>query len=81
VTAKLVVLDTPNLRDVPAGLRRLADDLEHGRAMAVEAIIITRDADDHMRYYSYGNIVDVAHGIGMLHIAAVALASGNLEDD
>ena len=72
---KLVQIGTPNLRDVPASLRRLADQIEAGECPAAEAaIVVAVDPDEEITIYGYGSVGSVAAVIGNLFLAANLLA-------
>ena len=59
---KLIPIGTPNLKDVPASLRRLADMLEKGdEPEAMHAIIVAVDGYGEIRVYGYGAVGVRAH--------------------
>ncbi len=73
---KVIQIGTPNLKDVPASLRMLADMIEAGKESDVtHAIIVAVDGNGEIRVYGYGAIGDRAHEIGTLYMAALKLAT------
>lgn len=72
---KVVKLEQPNLRDVPASLRRLAQQMEDGTVnAATHAIVVAVDANGEIEVYGYGDIGNRAHEVGVLQMAAMSLA-------
>ena len=54
---KAVPIGTPNLRDVPDALRRLADRLEVGdERPTTHAIVVLVDEHGEIRVYGYGDV-------------------------
>ena len=73
---KLIPIGTPNLKDVPASLRRLADMLEKGdEPEAMHAIVVAVDGYGEIRVYGYGAVGVRAHEVGTLYMAALKLAT------
>ena len=70
----LVQINTPNLRDVPAGLRRLADLIEAGECPAAKAAIVVAVDPEDIAIYGYGSVGSNAECIGILFKAAILLA-------
>ena len=72
---KLVELKQPNLMDVPAGLRRLADQMDRGEAgKAVHAIVVAVDANGELDCYGFGEVGDRAHETGLLQLGVIHMA-------
>lgn len=71
----IVEIETNNLMDVPASLRRLADMLERGEEpSAIHVIVVSVDGYGEIRVYGYGAVGARAHEIGTLHMAALKLS-------
>ena len=72
----VVDIPTPDLMDVPASLRRLADLIESGEEPAyTHAIVVCESDDGRMRLYGYGKVGDRAREIGTLYMAALQMAT------
>ena len=72
---QVVKLDTPNLRDVPASLRLLADKIESGEVpTSVHAIVVSEDENGELDLYFYGSVGRVANEVGMLQMAVIKMA-------
>lgn len=72
---EIVKLPQPNLRDVPNGLRLLADLIEKGEApKAKHAIVILTDTDNGKTFYSYGDSVTWEHVAGVMFTCAAIIA-------
>lgn len=70
---ELVPIGAPNLRDVPASLRRLADQLESGEQPAAEAaIVVLVEASKNLQVYPMGSALSDAAVVGTLHFASMA---------
>lgn len=73
---KVIQLGTPNLKDVPASLRRLAELLESGEEPeACHAIVVAVDGYGEIRVYGYGEVGTRANEIGTLYTAILKLAT------
>jgi len=73
---KVIPIGTPNLKDVPASLRRLAEMLENGEEPeAMHAIVVAVDGFGEIRVYGYGAVGTRAHEVGTLQMAALKLAT------
>ena len=71
----IVPIGTPNLRDVPNMLRRLADMMESGEVdKAVHAIVVTDDDVGKVDVYGYGNVGALTNEIGLLQMAVIKLS-------
>jgi hypothetical protein len=71
---KVIELETPNLMDVPASLRKLADMLESGEEPeSMHAIVVSVDGFGEIRVYGYGKVGTRANEIGTLFQAALKL--------
>ena len=71
---KIVQIGTPNLRDVPEALRRLADQIDAGECEAAEsAIVVLVDQNGDRGVYGYGAIGTTAAVVGNLFGAATML--------
>jgi len=67
---KVIPIGTPNLLDVPASLRRLAEMLESGdEPGAMHAIVVAVDGSGEIRVYGYGKVGTRAHEVGTLQMA------------
>jgi hypothetical protein len=75
---KVIPIGTPNLKDVPASLRMLAEKIESGDLPeAVHAIVVAVDADEAITIYGYGEVGTRAHTVGTLQMAVVNLANAD----
>ncbi len=73
---KVIPIGTPNLKDVPASLRRLAEMLESGdEPEAMHAIVVAVDGYGEIRVYGYGEVGARAHEVGTLQMAVLKLAT------
>lgn len=72
---KIVPIGTPNLMDVPASLRMLADQIESGEVPKSDHAIIISSCDGELSIYGYGAVKDRAHEIGCLQMAMIKLAT------
>jgi hypothetical protein len=72
---KIVPIGTPNLKEVPASLRMLAEQIESGKVPKAEHVIIVAVSDGDMQIYGYGTVENRAHEIGCLHMAILKLAT------
>jgi hypothetical protein len=72
---KVVQIGTPNLKDVPASLRLLADGIEEGEEPeAVHVIVVAVDGSGDIRVYGYGEVGTSENEIGTLFKAALKMA-------
>lgn len=68
---KVVQLDKLNLMDIPECLGNLKADLKSGKlAPAKEALVILVSQDGDISVYGFGEVRQVAHTVGLLHMAA-----------
>ena len=75
-TLSLVPIGTPNLRDVPAGLRLLAGKLESGDVPAGEtAVVVVVSPAGDLEVYGYGALGPAATVVGTLQLAIVLLGN------
>ena len=72
---KIVPIGTPNLKDVPASLRMLAEQIESGIVPEAEHIIVVAMTDGDMAVYGYGTVENRAHEIGCLQMAIIKMAT------
>jgi hypothetical protein len=73
---KIVSLPQPDLMNVPASLRRLADQMEIGEMMgAVRALVVAVDANGELSIFGYGEVGDRASEVGLLYMAAIEMAT------
>lgn len=71
----IVPLPQPNLMDVPASLRMLADKIDKGEVTApVHAIVVCEDANGQVACFGYGAIGDTKSEVGLLTMAAMGMA-------
>ena len=78
MSLKVIPIGTPNLKDVPASLRMLAEKIESGDLPgAVHAIVVAVDADEAITIYGYGEVGTRAHAVGTLQMAVVNLATAD----
>lgn len=75
MTLKVIPIGTPNLQDVPASLRRLADMIEAGTEPKADHAIVVAMTDGNIAIYGYGNVGDRAHEAGCLQMAVIKLAT------
>ena len=75
MTAKIVPIGTPNLMDVPASLRMLADKMESTDEPNADHVIVVSMTGGDMRIYGYGAVEGRAHEIGCLHMAIIKMAT------
>jgi hypothetical protein len=66
---RVVPIDTPNLNDVPAMLRRLADKIERGEKPALlQAVLVgTVAGTGETEVWSWGECPNVQQAVGLLH--------------
>ena len=75
-TLRLVPIGTPNLRDVPAGLRLLAEKLESGDVPAGEtAVVVVVSPDGGLEVYGYGALGLTSTVVGTLQLAIALLGN------
>lgn len=68
-------IGTPNLKDVPGSLRRLADLIESGtEGKIVRAIVIAVDDEGEIITYGYGEIGTRDQETGTIFMAAIKMA-------
>lgn len=78
---EIVKLNTPNLRDVPAGLRRLADQMEAGQVPAAKhAVVIITTEDNEKTFYLYGETVTYEHVAGLMLTCANRVSAMMVEE-
>lgn len=75
MTAKIVPIGTPNLMDVPASLRMLADKMESSDEPNADHVIVIAMKDGDMMIYGYGTVEGRAHEIGCLHMAIIKMVT------
>ena len=75
---EVVRFPTPNLKDVPASLRRLADFLESESAQELQIthaiVVASSNVTGDLNVYGYGSIENRAHEVGILQMASLQLA-------
>ena len=71
----IVKLNTPNLMDIAASLRKLSDRIASGEIDAYEVIAVVVDKDGMLSTYGHGAIGTVAHDVGVLYMAALHMAT------
>jgi len=72
---KVVKLEIPNLMNVTANLRRLADMMENGEvSKANSVVVIGIDEKGELEIYGYGEIENRLSTIGLLHLAMLRLS-------
>jgi len=69
----VVKLDNTNLMDIPAMLRKLADEIEQKPETAEHAIVVLAREDGSVEARGYGKVGDRAHEVGVLEFAKLQL--------
>jgi len=76
----IVEFPLPNLNDIPALLRRLADDIENGSYGAPDAFAAVMETDEGISLFGFGT-ADNMRSIGLFSVGQTVLASGFVGDD
>lgn len=62
--------------DVPKCLRSLADKIERGELLpSAHCIVVSESPDGELSMFGYGEIGTLASEIGLLHMAALKMAT------
>lgn len=76
----VVEFPLPNLNDIPALLRRLADDIENGSHDTPLSLAAVMETDTGINLFGFGT-ADNMRSIGLFSVGQTVLASGYVGDD
>lgn len=71
--AEIYVLPDPPMTDIPAMLRRLADNIDDGKIVAYSAACVV-ESENGPIVYGWG-ATSAVHSVGLLNIGAVTLTN------